>query len=84
MTSSGMLRRVTIVLITVAYSNIPEDGIVHSHRRENLKCYIVFLYGGYSSTHMTTFDASSQDNEWFLQETHGLISHKTPFFIVKT
>jgi hypothetical protein len=32
MVSSGLLRRVAIV-------NNPEDTILHSHRRENLKSY---------------------------------------------
>jgi hypothetical protein len=27
------------VLITATWCNIPEDGILHSHRRENLKSY---------------------------------------------
>jgi hypothetical protein len=27
---------------------IPEDGILHSHRRENLESYIVLLSGRYS------------------------------------
>jgi hypothetical protein len=30
----------TSVLTTVAWHNIPEDVILHSHRRENLKSYI--------------------------------------------
>jgi hypothetical protein len=30
----------TSVLITVTRRNIPEDGILHSHRRENLGPYI--------------------------------------------
>jgi hypothetical protein len=34
MASSGMLRRVALVR-----RNIPEDTILHSHRRENLKSY---------------------------------------------
>jgi hypothetical protein len=35
MTSSGLLRRV--VLTSATRRNIPEDAILHSHRRENLK-----------------------------------------------
>jgi hypothetical protein len=31
---------VTLVLTIVTRHNIPEDGILHSHRRENLKSYI--------------------------------------------
>jgi hypothetical protein len=30
----------TSVLTTATRRNIPEDGILHSHRRENLKSYI--------------------------------------------
>jgi hypothetical protein len=35
-----MLRRV--VLTRATWRNIPEDTILHSHRRENLKSYIAF------------------------------------------
>jgi hypothetical protein len=31
----------TSVLTTAARRHIPEDGILHSHRRENLKFYIL-------------------------------------------
>jgi hypothetical protein len=47
MFSSGMLRRVALVRATRL--NIPEDTILNSHRRENLKSYIVFLY--WKATH---------------------------------
>jgi hypothetical protein len=47
MTSSWMLRRVAHVRTDVSEErtkakrrNIPENGILHSHRRENLKSYI--------------------------------------------
>jgi hypothetical protein len=46
MVSSGMLRRVALV-------NVPEDTILHSHRRENLKFYKVIFdskYKGLPST----------------------------------
>jgi hypothetical protein len=44
---SGMLRRVALVRTAVSETsdltrarNIPEDTILHSHRRENLKSYM--------------------------------------------
>jgi hypothetical protein len=33
----------TSVLIRVTRRNIPEDAILHSHRRENLKSYIALI-----------------------------------------
>jgi hypothetical protein len=30
----------TSVLTRVTRRNIPEDAVLHSHRRENLKCYM--------------------------------------------
>jgi hypothetical protein len=39
MVSSGLLRRVALVRAT--RRNNPEDTILHSHRRENLKSYKV-------------------------------------------
>jgi hypothetical protein len=57
MPSSGMWRRVDIVLTDVPPkrrftqdlhgATPPEDGILHSHRREDLKSYII----NYSRTH---------------------------------
>jgi hypothetical protein len=46
MVSSGLLRRVALVALTRAtWRNNPEDTILHSHRRENLKSYIpVIIY----------------------------------------
>jgi hypothetical protein len=33
----------TSVLTRTTWRNIPEDAILHSHRRENLKSYIFLL-----------------------------------------
>jgi hypothetical protein len=35
----------TPVLARTTRPNVPEDGTHHSHHCENLKSYIVFLYG---------------------------------------
>jgi hypothetical protein len=42
MVSSGLLRRVALVLVLTRATrrNNPEDTILHSHRRENLKSYM--------------------------------------------
>jgi hypothetical protein len=34
---------VTSVLKGATRRNIPEDGILHSHRRENLKSYVALI-----------------------------------------
>jgi hypothetical protein len=39
MVSSGLLRRVALVRTRATRRNNPEDTILHSHRRENLKSY---------------------------------------------
>jgi hypothetical protein len=41
MASSGMARHVALVR-RATRRNIPEDTILYSHRRENLKSYIIF------------------------------------------
>jgi hypothetical protein len=52
MVSSGLLRRVAL-LTRATRRNNPEDTILHSHRRENLKSYIVqeCFHGYFVLTH---------------------------------
>jgi hypothetical protein len=39
-----MLRRVALIRTTATRRNIPEDTILHNHRRENLKSYIDTIF----------------------------------------
>jgi hypothetical protein len=50
---------------------IPEDGILHSHSRENLKSYITLL------AELCRGDVMSP-----VRYELGFVSQKTPFFIV--
>jgi hypothetical protein len=51
------------VLTRATWRNIPEDGILHSHRRENHKSYIVFLYGEATHRNMATWNAADQEDQ---------------------
>jgi hypothetical protein len=51
---------------------IPEDGILHSHRRENLKSYIA----------LTGWALYRRSNVSLVGMSWVFISHKTEFFIV--
>jgi hypothetical protein len=53
-------------------SNIPEDDILHSHRRENLKSYIA----------LTGWALQLRRNVSLVKYELGFISQKTAFFIV--
>jgi phospholipid N-methyltransferase len=70
----------TSLLTTVTRRNIPEDAILHSHRRENLKSYSVVPSSQILVTLM--MEALNSSESRFLQESHGVTSQKTPFFIV--
>jgi hypothetical protein len=54
----------TSVLTTATRRNIPEDTIIHSHRRENLKSYTAILQLQYSL-------ASSADLTMFKRKLHN-------------
>jgi hypothetical protein len=44
--------------------HVPEYGIFHSHRRENLKSYVVFRYG--EATHRHIRQSAANCSRWFL------------------
>jgi hypothetical protein len=44
----------TSIFTRATLRNIPDDGILHSHRRENLKFYINFFCYLQLSSHETT------------------------------
>jgi hypothetical protein len=52
----------TSVLTRATRRNIPEDTIRHSHRRENLKSYIVLLYEEVTQ-HSATRNAADQEDQ---------------------
>jgi hypothetical protein len=70
----------TSVLTRATGRNIPEDTILHNHRRENLKSYNVVPSSPILVTLM--MEGLVPPKRRFLQEPHGVTSQKTPFFIV--
>jgi hypothetical protein len=62
----------TSVLTRATRRNIPEDAILHSHRRENFKFYIA----------LTGWALERRRNVSPVKYKLGFISQKTPFFIV--
>jgi hypothetical protein len=72
MVSSGLLRRVALVRTRATRRNIPEDAILHSHRREKLKSYIA----------LTGWTLSLRGNVSPVKYELGCYIQKTQFFIV--
>jgi hypothetical protein len=62
----------TSVLTRATRRNIPEDGILHTHRHENLKSYTV----------LTGSALQRRRNVSPVKFKLGFISQKTPFFIL--
>jgi hypothetical protein len=75
----------TSVLTKATRFNIPEDGILHSHRHETLKSYIIS--NNSTKTHKKNgvfWDVTpcGSCKYRFLKEPHNVTSQKTPYFIV--
>jgi hypothetical protein len=67
-----MLRRVA--LVKNQRRNIPEDGILHSHRRENLESYIsgnifVKVVSSFSSQYSGAIQSESRSKRFFIPGT---------------
>jgi hypothetical protein len=62
----------TSVLTRATLRNIPEDGLLHSHRHENLKSYIA----------LTGWALERRHNVFPVRYERGFISQKTAFFTV--
>jgi hypothetical protein len=62
----------TSVLTRATRRNISQDGILHSHRRENLKSYVA----------LTDWALYRRSNVFPMSYKLGFISQKTAFFIV--
>jgi hypothetical protein len=65
---------------------IPEDDIIHSHRRENLNSYMentcFTLYIDFKTKTSLIRRRYVPMKRRFLHEPHGVSSQMTPFFIV--
>jgi hypothetical protein len=81
----------TSVLTRVTRRNIREDGILHSHRRENLKSYIVWVDGFHTSIWLRLCKGLAQCHSyrlfaysWALRSsvTHGFPCGRRPFLFV--
>jgi hypothetical protein len=78
----------TLVLTSATWCNIPEDGILHSHRRENHKSYISVCYHAFVLSMTTYFYCCLQKCEfsalygWQRQHMQGpeFILHDGPPF----
>jgi hypothetical protein len=71
------------VLTRATRRSIPEDGILHSHRRENLKSYPVDLPFGCFCWEFSPDPAAVQPIAWKLyRPTISLMVHLWPLYIL--
>jgi hypothetical protein len=61
------------VLTRASRRNIPEDGVLHSHRRENLKSYIALT--GWTLKRRRNVSPVSYELDFYIPEADILHSH---------
>jgi hypothetical protein len=61
----------TSVLTRATRRNIPEDTILHSHRRENLKSYNLTLINGHTNRQVEYVNTEKASKKLFLYLQHG-------------
>jgi hypothetical protein len=67
-----MLRRVALTRVTRRH--IPEDGILHGHRRENLKSYIALT--GWALWRRCNVFSVRYERSFYIAEDGSLHSHR--------
>jgi hypothetical protein len=73
---------VFLLLTRATRRNNPEDTILHSHRRENLKSYILLTLFVVRRFYNLMAEAICYSERRFLEELRGVMSHKTGFYLV--
>jgi hypothetical protein len=77
LTMEALISSETSLLTRATQRNIPENGILHSHRRENLKSYRDFL-GFHQQTHIVKSGCRNTfSNDLLKREFHGFIDYIT-------
>jgi hypothetical protein len=70
-----------VALVKRTRRHIPEDGILHSHRREDLKSYTTNVVPSSPIPVILMMEAIHSSETSGLTKSHGVTSQKTTFFI---